>query len=182
METRNYKYADRALAFMAIIALVAVMAFAPGARAQSGNVYSGSQSQSLGTVQEGIVLQVGVKRVSGGDTTNMVGTAAGTAIGGLVLGSNQNLNWGERSAAMALGGLFGGVLGNKISTAATERSAQELVIGLKNPTTGSIDRVVTVVQPEPFEALGQNERVLVLTTNGSVRVVKQSFDSAMVHR
>ena len=182
METRNYTLADRALALMAIIALVAVVFFAPGAKAQSGNIYAGSQSQVLGTVQEGIVLQAGIKTVSGGNTTSAVGTGVGSALGGLVLGSNQNLDWQARSAAMLLGGVLGGVVGNKVTERISERSAQELVIGLKNPQTGSIDRVISIVQPEPFEALAANQRVLVLNTNGAYRVIKQDYDTAQVQR
>ncbi|NBU73360.1 MAG: hypothetical protein EBS53_18285 [Bacteroidetes bacterium] len=175
---RNYKLADTALAMVAALAIIAVLFFAPGARAQSGNVYAGSQSQMLGTVQEGVILQAGIKTVSGGNTTGMVGTGVGAALGGLVLGSNQNLDWPVRSAAMLLGGTLGGVLGSKVTERMTERSAQELVIGLKNPQTGSISTVVTVVQPEPFEALAANERVLVLNNGGTYRVIKQSYDAA----
>ena len=182
MESRNYKLADRALAAIGALALVVVFGFAPGARAQSGNIYSGTQSQVLGTVQEGVILQSSVKTVSGGNTTGMIGTGVGAALGGLVLGSNQNLDWQARSAAMLLGGALGGVLGNKATERMTERSAQELVIGLKNLQTGAISTVVTVVQPEPFEALGVNERVLVLNNGGTFRVIKQNFDSAMVQR
>jgi len=179
---RNYKLADTALAMVAALAIIAVLFFAPGARAQSGNIYAGNESQQLGTVQEGIVLQSGIKTVSGGNTTNMVGTGVGAALGGLVLGSNQNLDWPVRSAAMLLGGALGGALGNKVTERISERQAQELVIGLKNPQTGSIQQVVTIVQPEPFEALGVNEKVLVLNNGGTYRVIKQSFDSAMVQR
>jgi outer membrane lipoprotein SlyB len=182
MESRNYKLADRALLAVAILSLVVITLFSPGARAQSGNIYSGNQSQMLGTVQEGIVLQAGIKTVSGGNTTNMVGSGVGAALGGLVLGGNQNLDWQARSAAMLLGGVLGGVVGNKVTERISERQAQELVIGLKNPQTGSISTVVTIVQPEPFEALGVNEKVLVLNNGGTFRVIKQSFDSAMVQR
>jgi len=182
MENSRYKLADRALLAVAILSLVVITLFSPGARAQSGNVYSGNQSQMLGTVQEGIVLQAGIKTVSGGNTTNMVGSGVGAALGGLVLGGNQNLDWQARSAAMLLGGVLGGVVGNKVTERISERQAQELVIGLKNPQTGSITTVVTIVQPEPFEALGVNEKVLVLNNGGTFRVIKQSFDSAMVQR
>jgi hypothetical protein len=74
------------------------------------------------------------------------------------------------------------VVGNKVTERISERQAQELVIGLKNPQTGSISTVVTIVQPEPVEALGVNEKVLVLNNGGTFRVIKQSFDSAMVQR
>jgi len=178
MESRNYKLADRALLAVAILSLVVITLFSPGARAQSGNIYSGNQSQMLGTVQEGVILQASVKTVSGGNTTSMVGTGVGSALGGLVLGSNQNLDWQARSAAMLLGGVLGGVVGNKVTERMSERQAQELVIGLKNPQTGAISTVVTVVQPEPFEALAANERVLVLNNGGTYRVIKQNFDSA----
>ena len=175
METRSQKIADYVLYGLTMVVMVMVCVASPSAHAQGGNVYGATQAQITGSAQEAQVLQVNIKRVEGGQTTNVIGTTVGSAIGGLVLGSNQNLDWGARSAAMLLGGALGGVVGNKVTNYATEREAQELVIGLKNPQTGSIGNIITVVQPAPFEALSAGDQVLVVNTAGATRIIKRTY-------
>jgi outer membrane lipoprotein SlyB len=175
METRSYKFADLSLYVLTIVTIVMLCFSASSAHAQAGNVYGANQAQITGTAQEAQVLQVNIKHVEGGQTTNVIGTTVGSALGGLVLGSNQNLDWGTRSAAMLLGGALGGVIGNKVTNYASEREAQELVIGLKNPQTGSIGNIITVVQPAPFEALSAGDQVLVVNTAGATRIIKRTY-------
>lgn len=180
--SKNYKLSVRVMYALGVLALVVIFGFAPGAHAQSGNVYSGNQAQIAGSADEGMVLQVNIKTVEGSQTTNVVGTAIGGAVGGLVFGANQNQDWNTRAVATLLGTTLGGVIGNKVVNATSSRQAQELVIGLKNPQTGSINRVITVVQPEPFEALSANDQVLVVNTGGAYRIIKRSYDSTLVQR
>jgi hypothetical protein len=47
-------------------------------------------------------------------------------------------------------------------------------VGLKDGR-GEVTRVVTIVQPAPFEALSQGEQVLVLNTSGAIRVIRKNY-------
>lgn len=166
-----------------ILALVVVaFVMVTEAKAQSGNVYGGNQAQVYGSADEGLVLQVNIKTVEPTTANNVVGATVGGLLGGLVFGSNQNQDWNVRAASAVLGTTLGGVVGNKVANTVSTREAQELVIGIKNPQTGSINRVITVVQPEPYEALAPNDQVLVVNTGGAVRVIRRNYDSTLVQR
>lgn len=175
---KNMRLVDRVTSVLALVALLVVFFWAPGAHAQSGNVYASGQRQTISSSEEGVVLQVAIKRVEAEGTTNMVGTAVGGVLGGLLMGSNQNQDWQTRTAAGLLGTTIGGLLGNKVTSSVYAKDAQEIVVGLRDPKTGDLTRVITVVQPEPFDAVQENDNVLIVNTNGSIRIIKRRYDPA----
>lgn len=159
------------------LAIVVLIAFAPGAKAQSGNVYGNSQAQVMAQTQKGVVLQVNTKTVEPSGIARTGGAAIGGVLGSL-LGSQ--VDGQARNAVMMLGTTLGGFLGESVARATMSSQAQELVIGLFNPQTGALSSTVTVVQPEPFEAMSRNQQVIVSNTNGVVRVIKTNYDAQTV--
>lgn len=165
---------NRVTAVVMMVALIVVFGFAPGAHAQSGNVYGNGQAQTLSSAEEGIVLQVSIKRVEPSGLARTGGATVGALFGGL-LGSN--MDYQARAAVGMLGATVGGFAGERVANAAFSSDAQEIVIGLKDPRTGNLNRVVTVVQPQPFDAVAQNDQVLVINSGGKYRVIKRTYDS-----
>ncbi len=166
---------------LAVISLVMAIGFAPGAHAQSGNVYGGNQVQTLSTAEEGVVLQVAIKRAESSWQARTGGATGGGLVGAL-LGNSLGGDYQTKAILGALGALGGGFAGERMANAAGGSDAQEIVIGIHDPRTNAITRVVTVVQPEPFDAVAPNDNVLVVNTNGAIRVIKRSYNTASVQR
>jgi outer membrane lipoprotein SlyB len=82
----------------------------------------------------------------------------------------------------ALGALVGAFAGERVANSAAASEAQEIVIGIRDPRTNSITRVVTVVQPAPFDAVAPDDNVLIVNTNGAIRVIKRTYNTASVQR
>ena len=158
----------RALAIVIVATLSASWAWAQG----SGTVYGNGQTQSMGNVDQGIVLQVSLKKTEASWQTKTAATAGGGLLGGLLTNSiagNGDAKW----AANALGALAGGYAADRIVNS-VGNDAQELIIGLKDGR-GEVTRVVTIVQPSPYEQLAQGESVLVLNTSGTIRVIRKNY-------
>jgi outer membrane lipoprotein SlyB len=166
---------------VALAALVVGLTAAPGAHAQSGNVYGSNQVQTLSSAEEGIVLQVAIKKSEASWQARTGGAAAGGVVGAL-LGNAVGGDSQTKTLLNTLGVIGGGFAGERAANAVAASEAQEIVIGLRDPKTKSINRVVTVVQPAPFDAVATNDKVLVINTNGAIRVLKQTFDTASVQR
>jgi outer membrane lipoprotein SlyB len=174
---KNMSLVNRVLAVLYVAAIAVVLGFAPGAKAQSGNVYASTQAQVMSPTMKGVILQVSMKLVQPSGITRTGGAAIGGVLGGLM--GNQLSGQGKAFAAV-LGTTIGGFVGERAANAAFSSRAQELVIGLYNPTTGALSSTVTVIQPEPFEAMSPNQQVLISNTNGVFRVIKISMDAQTV--
>lgn len=166
---------------LAVIGLVMMFGFAPGAHAQSGNVYGGNQVQTMSVAEEGVVLQVAIKKAEASWQARTGGATGGGMVGAL-LGSGLGRNYQAKAILGALGALGGGFAGERMANAVGGSDAQEIVIGIRDPRTNAITRVVTVVQPSPFDAVAPDDNVLVVNTNGAVRVIKRSYNTAFVQR
>jgi outer membrane lipoprotein SlyB len=170
---KNMPVVSKVLCVLYVVALVVVFGFAPGAQAQSGNVYGNSQTQSVGTAQEGFILQVQLKEVEATDRARAAGGGIGALIGGAI-GNNQ-ADPGHKLVANLLGAAIGGLAGDAVARNTAKNVVQELIIGLINPKTGSVDKVLTVIQPAPFEELNEDDQVLVIKSGTKVRVILRTY-------
>lgn len=173
-------FVHRLIAFMHIIALVVVAAavFVPKAQAQSGNVYGGGQVQKVSKDDLAIVLQVRIVKSEASATSRTVGAGIGALLGGML---GNSLGYETRFAVNALGATVGGVVGNQVAGAVMSGEAQEITLGFSDPGADQL-RIVTVVQPQPFDAVAPEDVVIVSNMNGSVRVRKLDLKTARVQR
>lgn len=155
------------------LAVVTFIAFAPrSAHAQSGNVYGNNQAQVSGLIEEGQVLQVAIKTVEASGQARATGGAIGGVIGGLA-GANPNIEWQQRAITGVLGAAVGAFAGERIANASATKEAQELIIAVTDQNGRR--RLITVVQPAPFDALSRGDKVFVSNTQGAIRVIKQDL-------
>lgn len=178
---KTLRVSDVVINVLAVISLVMVIGFAPGAHAQSGNVYGGNQVQTMSAAEEGVVLQVAIKKAEASWQARTGGATGGGLVGAL-LGNSLGGDYQTKAILGALGALGGGFAGERMANAAGGSDAQEIVIGIHDPRTNAITRVVTVVQPAPFDAVAPNDNVLVVNTNGAIRVIKRAYNTASVQR
>jgi len=137
------------------------------ASAQAGNIYGREQTQSSGSVQEGVVLQVSLKQTEASWQARSVGASLGSATGYAIARNNAN------GSAAVLSSLLGGLVGERIANHASSDVAQEIIVQM---TSGNnVQSVVTVVQPAPFDPISAGEAVLLIQTAGKVRVIKRQF-------
>lgn len=151
--------------------------FSPTAHAQSGNVYGTNQVQAISNAQEGVVLQVSIKQAQASVQARTGGAAGGGLVGALI-GSRLGGDAQTKNVLGALGALGGGFAGERMANAAATNEAQEIVIGLKDGRSNTITRVITVVQPAPFDPVVENDNVLVVNTNGAYRVIRRTYNTA----
>ncbi len=147
------------------------------AHAQSGNVYGTNQVQTLSNAQEGVVLQVSIKQAQASVQARAGGAAGGGLVGALI-GSRLGGDAQTKNVLGALGAIGGGFAGERMANAAAANEAQEIVIGLKDGRSNTITRVITVVQPAPFDPVVENDNVLVVNTNGAYRVIRRTYNTA----
>lgn len=148
-----------ARAFVAGIAVVAVVSIAGCATSQSGSSYSRSATRGEQNVRMGVVESVRQVTIEG--TQSAVGPAAGAVIGGIAGG---NIGQGRGSTVGAiLGAVAGGVAGNAIEESTTKKAGLEITIKLD---TG---KLIAVTQ-EADEQFRPGERVRVLDGHGVTRV------------
>lgn len=141
------------------------------ANAQSGNVYAVPQAQAAGDTYEAVVLQVSRKEVEPSFQARAAGAAAGSALG-LALASRSGTH--NRFAVNTVGAVLGGVLGERSSNALMKNEAQEIVVQLGAAMPGRPLRIVTIVQPAPFEPVYQGEMVYVSMIKGAYRVFRRN--------
>ena len=156
---------------------LAFACFVPNAFAQSGNVYSSNQVQAISNSQEGIVLQVSIKQAAASTQVRAGGGTSGGLVGALI-GSSLGGDSQTKTLLGTLGALGGAFAGERMANAAATNEAQEIVIGLKDGRSNTITRVVTVVQPAPFDTVVENDNVLVVNTNGAYRVIRRTYNTA----
>ena len=170
------KFANR---LAAVVALSFLAAFSTCASAQSGNVYGENQLQAVSSAQEGVVLQVALKQAQASWQARTGGATGGGLVGALI-GSSLGGDSQTNTLLSALGALGGGFAGERLVNANATNDAQEIVIGIKDPNSHSISRVITVVQPAPFDSVVVNDNVLVINTNGTYRVIRRTYNTASI--
>ena len=135
------------------------------ATAQAGNIYSREQVQTIGTVQEGVVLQVNTRQAEATWQARSVGATLGSAAGFLLARNNSN-----NGSASVLSSMLGGLVGERVANQTSADLAQEIIVKVNSASGSSI---VSVVQPAPFDAVEPGQAVLLVQTGGRVRVVKR---------
>lgn len=170
---KNLPMHERVMYVIAAVTLVVIALFAPNANAQSGHVYGNGQAQTVSPAEEGVVLQVNTRRVEPSWQARTVGATIGGVFGGLVANS---VDYRAQAAVNMLGAAIGGVVGERVANATMSNDANEIVVAVKDPRTGSFSRVITIVQPHPSDEFFQNDQVLVVNTGGAARVIKRNYN------
>lgn len=154
--------------------------------------YPVTHAGAIQKVEEGTVVTVRQVKIDGVSTNmgRIIGASLGTAAGALsvpveseisiqegpsgVVNISESSNRHESTAAMAVGGVVGMVVGQKVEKALTAKKAQELTIALDNGET------VLVVQEYREPAFYEDERVKLYTTRaGNSLVYHTHEDPAM---
>lgn len=158
--------------FVTIAEIIAVISVAflmmiPDAHAQSGNVYGSGQAQVYSQAEEATVLQTRRTVAESGWQTRTAGAGIGGIVGAL-LGREASNNHVVASLFATAGALGG----ERIANAVMSKEAQEIVLQLggRNGTPG---RIITIVQPAPFDAVLAGEQVFLVNTAGTYRVIKR---------
>lgn len=150
--------------------------YSPQAKAQSGNVYRESGSQSVQNVTRGVVLQLREVKVQPRQQTGYVGATAGAAVGGLLgvaLGNNSG------TAARNVLGILGAAIGGLGGQVAAERIGSDTAIEVLVETQGPYNqtRVIAVVQPLPAPDVQVGQSVLILNESGKNRIIPAALRS-----
>lgn len=161
---------------LAVVVVAFVMMIPDKARAQSGNVYGNGQVQVYSQAEEAVVMQVRIKTAEPSWQTRTVGAGIGAAVGGAIGSRAKNQHVGALVGA-SLGGLFGERAANAVMTG----DAQEIVLQVFGPS-GMPARIVTIVQPAPYDHLVSGERVYLSNSAGKWRVLKQAGGNVAVIR
>lgn len=167
---RQSSASAKAVAFAEIVAfaMVAFIMMVPDqARAQSGNVYGSSQAQVYSATEEAVVLQVMQKAAEPSWQTRTAGAGVGAALGGALGRQSSNSQLGG-----LIGGLLGGIAGERLTNAVATASAQEIVLQVFG-RAGMPPRIISVIQPAPYDRLVAGEQVFLINTAGTWRVVKK---------
>ncbi len=164
---RSLPLVHQCLVLVELIAVIALVMLAPPAAAQSGNVYGNQQIQSQGDTLEGVVIQVLVKQAEPSGTERAAGASVGAALGALI---SSKVGGDNRFAVNALSAVLGGFAGERTTNFLARSDAQEIVVQLV-PQPGQQPRLITVVQPAPFDRLVAGESVFVTITRGVFRVI-----------
>jgi len=155
------------LSHLVAAAVLLISAFtSQNASAQAGNIYGREQTQSTGSVQEGVVLQVSIKQTEASWQASSVGASLGSATGYAIARNNTN------GSAAVLSSLLGGLVGERIANQASSDFAQEIIVQVNS---GNVQSVISVVQPAPFDPVTPGQAVLLVQTAGKVRVIKRQF-------
>ena len=144
------------------LTLLASVAALAACSTTSPDVVSRNEAQRLSTVVDAVVLSSRPVVVEGQQSG--LGAAAGGLAGGMA-GSSVG---GKREAVVVgvLGAVVGGVIGNAVERSTTREEALEILVQLKNGDRRS------VVQAKASESFNPGDPVILVTTNGKVRVMK----------
>jgi len=164
-----------AIYLLVLLALPFIIGMKP-ANAQSGNVYAIPQAQAAGNVYEATVLQIQYKEVEPSVQARGAGAAVGGALG-LALAARSGSE--HRFAVGTLGTVLGGLLGERSANAiaTTQAQAQEIIVRLA-PLPGQEPRIVSIVQPAPFDRVYPGEMIYVTVTQGAWRVLRRTLPPA----
>jgi outer membrane lipoprotein SlyB len=175
MKTLFNKYRSEPLhnrvlfALYILAALVLAFVIPKDAKAQSGNIYAHPQVQTAGDTLEGVVLQISIKEVEPSNQARAAGAAVGSALGLALATQSKNQN---RFAVNTAGAVLGGLLGERSTHAFARTEAQEIIVQLA-PIRGQQPRIITIVQPAPYDAVYPGESVYVVTIRGAYRVLRR---------
>ena len=162
---RAFKAVVFAEIFSVLVLAMTLMQPAPAA-AQSGNVYGTNQAQKYSSTEDALVVQVTLRQVETSYQARTIGAAAGAGLGALFGRSAAN-----NTTATSLGALVGGLLGDRAAAMTLGAQAQEIVLQVFTP--GKQPRIVTIVQPAPFDRIVAGESVYLINTAGALRVVRK---------
>lgn len=164
---RTLSAGQKFLAGVEILAIAFLAVFLPQqAHAQSGNVYGHQQAQSYSVTETAVVLQVTMREVQPSWQARTAGAGIGAALAAVVASKAAPNN---RYAATLLAAPLGALAGERITNATAGSEAQEIVLRV-NTQAGS--RIVTIVQPAPFDPVVAGSSVYVINTQGTYRVVR----------
>lgn len=152
---------------IAFVVVAFIMMLPNESWAQSGNIYGNAQVQTYSQTEEAVVLQVMLKAAEPGWQTRTAGAGIGAALGAAIGRQTSNANLGG-----LIGGLLGGVAGERVANSAGTTAAQEIVLQVFGHA-GTPPRIITVVQPAPYDRLAEGEQVFLINTAGTWRVVKK---------
>lgn len=158
---------SQVLILVELIAVLAVITVSPPAAAQAGNIYANPQVQNAGDTHTGVVVQVLIKQAEPTGAERAAGASIGAAVGALISSRTGSDN---RFAVNALSAVIGGFTGERTANYLLRADAQEIVVQLA-PLPGQQPRLITVVQPAPFDRLVAGEVVVVTNTRGVFRVI-----------
>lgn len=139
------------------------------AHAQAGNVYALPQAQVAGDTYEAIVLQISIREVEPTVQARATGAVVGSALG---LGLASQAKTKNRFAVNTVAAVLGGLGGERIANAVAHNEAQEIIVQLA-PMKGQQPRIITIVQPAPFDTMVPGEFVYVSTIRGAWRVIRR---------
>ena len=154
------------LALLGFLLVAAVPAFA-----QSGSVYGDRSAQVLSNVTRAVVLQTRVVHVEPQNQDRYAGAAAGAALDdgiGAYLGRKSNA---AQAVLGVVGASLGGLAGSKAANSWGSDRAMEYVVQVIN-TDGSQGPIYAITQPDPGEILSAGDPVYLLSTAGTMRVVR----------
>lgn len=144
---------------LATLALAAALA---ACTTTSPDVIQRGDAQRLSQVQDATVLSTRDVVVEGSQSG--AGAATGGVIGGIA-GSTRS-SGREQVAIGVVGAVAGALAGHAIERAATRESAQEILVQLRNGERRAI------VQAKGNESFMPGEAVVLVTTGGKTRVVR----------
>lgn len=156
---------------LAFIVVAFIMMVPDEARAQSGNVYGNGQAQVFSQTDEAVVLQTRIKAAEPSWQTRTTGAGVGAVLGGL-LGRQASSN----NAVSIIAGTLGALAGERVSNAVMTNAAQEIVLQVFG-RGGMPPRIITIVQPAPFDKIAAGEHVFLVNSAGTYRVVKKMQQS-----
>ena len=146
-----------------LTATTLAVALALGACATSSpDVVSRSEAQRLSSVVDAVVLTTRPVVIDGSQSG--VGAVTGGVVGGVAGGSVGGRR--ESLAVGVIGAVIGGVVGNAVERGTTREEAVEILVQLRNGDRRS------VVQAKAGETFAPGDAVILVTTNGRVRVSK----------
>lgn len=128
----------------------------------SPDVVSRNEAQRLSSVVDAVVLTTRPVVIDGQQSG--IGATAGGVIGGVAGASVGGRR--ESVAVGIIGAVVGGVVGNAVERNGTREEAVEILVQLRNGDRRSI------VQSKASETFNTGDAVILVTTNGRVRVSK----------
>ena len=120
-----------------------------------GDSYGTTDTRTIQDVYYGTVIKAEPVTLDSSSQTNLIGTIAGAAIGG-ILGSKVGGGTGSEIAAIG-GGLLGGYAGSEAAAKAGESNGVNLTIKLDH--SGKIISIVQAVNPDMIFQDGQQVQV-----------------------
>ena len=120
-----------------------------------GNSYNTADARTIQEVYYGSIIKTEPVTLEASGQSNLIGSLAGAAIGGL-LGSKVGGGTGSEIAAIG-GGLLGGYAGSEVAAEAGKSNGVNLTIKLDE--TGKIVSVVQAVDPKVIFEVGQEVQI-----------------------